>query len=146
MWHTTCCTCRAPGVLHVICIRLRPAHLSIRVGDSSWHSNESVKNSNNNNNNKPWTAPFNAIIIFLFYSILFYSRLCPSIAGSSPPPDLQLLYPLLFCPHRSLLPHNVNSPTTFWSSDWSYSLYLPLCASHSPYITFHSGDVSSPVR
>ena len=47
-------------------------------------------------------------------------------------------------PYRSLLPHNVISPTTFWSSDWSYTLYLPLCASSSPSSIFHSGDVSSP--
>ena len=33
---------------------------------------------------------------FLFYSILFYSRLCPSTAGSSPPPESSIfLCPLL---------------------------------------------------
>ena len=47
-------------------------------------------------------------------------------------------------PYRSLLPHNVISPTTFWSSGWSYTLCLPLCASNSLSIIFHSGDVSSP--
>ena len=37
-------------------------------------------------------------------------------------------------PYRSLLPQNVISPTTFWSSDWSYTLCLTLCASNSPFI------------
>ena len=33
---------------------------------------------------------------------------------------------------------------TFWSSNWSYTLYLPFCASNSPSIIFHAGNVSSP--
>ena len=51
-------------------------------------------------------------------------------------PDV-LCYP---CPYPCLLPHDVISPTTFSSSNWSYTHYLPLCAS----IVFHQGDVSSP--
>ena len=74
-------------------------------------------------------------------SVLLYSRLCPSTAGSSPPSFSVLCYP---CPYYSLLPHNILSPRTFWSSDWSYTLYLLLCASNSPSIIFHSVDVSSP--
>ena len=77
-------------------------------------------------------------------SVLFYSRLCPSTVGSSPKQEssnFALCYP---CPNLSLLPHNVISPMTFWSSDWSYTLYLPLCASNSPSIIFHSSHVSNP--
>ena len=44
----------------------------------------------------------------------------------SPPSFSVLCYPH---PYRSLLPHNVISPTMFSSSNWSYTLYLPLCAS-----------------
>ena len=62
-------------------------------------------------------------------SSLFCSRLCPSIAEvalrQSPPSFSVLCY---LCPYRSLLPHNVISPTTFWSYDRSYTPYLPLCA------------------
>ena len=81
------------------------------------------------------------------YSILFYSilgcvfplqevALCKSLPSFS-----VLCYPR---PYRSLLPYNVISPMTFWSSDWPYTLCLPLCASNSPSVIFHSGDVSSP--
>ena len=34
----------APDVLHVICTRLNPGHLSSCIGDSSWHSEEIVQN------------------------------------------------------------------------------------------------------
>ena len=75
-------------------------------------------------------------------SVLFCSRLCPSTAGSSPLPESSnFLCPLL---SLSIPPPDVISPTTFWTSDWSYTLYLPLCASNSPPIVFHWGDVSSP--
>ena len=78
-------------------------------------------------------------------SVLLCSRLCPSTARSalrqSPPTFSVLRYSCSYC---SLLPHYVISPTTFWSSNWSYALYLPLCASNSPSVVFHSGDVSSP--
>ena len=59
----------------------------------------------------------------------------------SPPTFSLICYP---CPYRSLLPHNVISPMTFQSSNWSYALYLPLSASNSPSIIFLLGDVSSP--
>ena len=36
------------------------------------------------------------------------------------------------CSYRSLLSHNVTSPTTFWSSNWSHALFLPFCASRGP--------------
>ena len=39
---------------------------------------------------------------------------------------------------------NVISPTTFWSSNWSYALYLTFCASNGPRIVIHSGDVPRP--
>ena len=58
----------------------------------------------------------------------------------SPPTFSVLCCP---CPYRSLLPHTVISPVTFWSSNWSYSLCLLLYTSNSPSIVFHSGDVSS---
>ena len=43
-------------MLHVNCTRLRPGHLSVRVGDSLRRSEEIVKK-------KSPFAPFNAIII-----------------------------------------------------------------------------------
>ena len=64
------------------------------------------------------------------YSILLYS----STAESTPPPESNFLCPLLF----------LSIPLPVCSSNWSYTLYLPLCASNSPSIIFHSGDVSSP--
>ena len=39
----------------------------------------------------------------------------------SPPIFSVLCHP---CPYHSLLPYNVISPMTFWSSNWSYALYL----------------------
>ena len=77
-------------------------------------------------------------------SVLFCSRLCLSTARNSPPPEFSnglLCYP---CPYRSLLPHNVISSTTFWSSDWSHTFYLPLRASNYPSVVFLPVDVSSP--
>ena len=49
-WHTTCCRWVAFDVLRVMCTRLRPGHSSVRVGDSSWRSEEMyiVKISNCN--------------------------------------------------------------------------------------------------
>ena len=55
--NTTCCTWQALDVLHVICIRLRPGHLSVHVGDSSRRSEEIVEKSR--------IVPFNAIIIII---------------------------------------------------------------------------------
>ena len=49
-------------VLYVICTRLRPSHLSVRVGDGSQHSEEIVK--------KSWIAPLNAIIIIIIIIII----------------------------------------------------------------------------
>ena len=51
----------------------------------------------------------------------------------SPPTFSVFCYP---CPYRSLLPYNVISPTTFRSSNWSYILYLPLCASNIHLLSF----------
>ena len=42
--NTTCCTWQVLDVLHVICTRLRPGHLSVCVGDGSRCSEEIVKN------------------------------------------------------------------------------------------------------
>ena len=78
----------------------------------------------------------------LFYSVLGCGLPLQEVALRQRPPSFSVLcYP---CPYRSLLPHSVTPPTTFWSSNWSYTLYLPLCASNSPSIIFHLGDVSSP--
>ena len=78
----------------------------------------------------------------LFYSILgCVFPLQEVTLHQSLPSSSDLCYPR---PYRSLLPHNVISPTTFWSSDLSYTLCLSLCACISPSIIFHSGDVSSP--
>ena len=49
MWQMTCCTCWAPDVLHMICTRLHPGHLSVRVGDCKISE----------------IVPFNAIIIII---------------------------------------------------------------------------------
>ena len=70
----------------------------------------------------------------LFCSILFYSRLCPSTAGRSTPPVLQH-FPVLYypCQYRSLLPHNVISLTTFWSSN---CLTLFVCQTKGVCVTF----------
>ena len=61
----------------------------------------------------------------LSYSILFYSRLCPSTAikalYQSPPSFSVLHYP---CPYHSLLPHNVTSP--FLCPLLSLSIPLPV--------------------
>ena len=87
----------------------------------------------------------------MFCTILFYSIFC-SISGcvlplqevalhQSPPTFSVICYPSTY---RSLLPHNAISSMTFWSSGWSYTLCLPLCASNSPSVIFHTGDVSSP--
>ena len=82
------------------------------------------------------------LISSLFYSTLGCVLSLQEVALCQCLPSFSVLcYPR---PYRSLLPHNVISPTTFWSSDCSYTLYRPLCATNSPYIIFHSGDVSSP--
>ena len=70
----------------------------------------------------------------LFCSVLGCVLPLLEVALSQSPPTFSVLcYP---CPYRSLLPHNVIFPTMFWSSSWSYTLCLPLCASDSPSIIF----------
>ena len=49
-------------MLHVICTRLRPGHLSARVRDSSWRSEEIVKKSR--------IAPLNVVIIIIIIIIV----------------------------------------------------------------------------
>ena len=61
-WYTTCCTWWVPDVLHVICTRLRPSHLSARAGDNSWRSEQIVK--------KNRFAPFNTIVIIIIIIII----------------------------------------------------------------------------
>ena len=80
-------------------------------------------------------SPFDCV------SILFYSSMCPSAAGSCRPPleSSNFLYPLL----SLSMPFPDIFPTTFWSSNPSYTLCLSLCASNGPYIVFRSGGVSS---
>ena len=57
---------------------------------------------------------------------------CRKVALCQSPPSFSVLcYP---CPYHSLLPHNVISLMTFWSSDWSYTLYLTL---HSVLLIVH---------
>ena len=93
------------------------------------------------------TTPAVHKVRFYFYSILFYFfvgcvlLLQEAALCQSPPSFSVLCYP---CPYCSLLPHNVISPTT-WSSDWSYTLYLPLCASSSPSIILSFGWCVQPI-
>ena len=71
----------------------------------------------------------------LFCSILGCVLPLQEVALCQSPPTFSVLcYP---CSNLSLLPHNVISSTTLWSSDWSHSFYLPHCASNSPSIIFH---------
>ena len=74
-----------------------------------------------------WVAAQNTFVSFyLFYSILCCVLALQEVALHQSLPSFSVLcYPR---PYRSLLPHNVIFPTTFWSSDWSYTLCLPLCA------------------
>ena len=85
------------------------------------------------------------LVTIVFYSILFHSRLCSSSAGSSPQPESSNF----LCPFPSLFIPLPVAPQCHLSNDvliflLSSTLHLPLCASNSPSITFHSGDVSSP--
>ena len=54
-------------MLRVICTRLRPGHLSVRVGDGSWRSEEIVKKKKK----KSRFAPLNSIIIILVVTFRF---------------------------------------------------------------------------
>ena len=56
----------------------------------------------------------------LFYSILGCVLPLQEVALRQSPPSFSVL--CCPCPYRSLLPHNVVPPTTFWSSNWSYAL------------------------
>ena len=87
------------------------------------------------------THLFYSIYFVLFYSILYCVLPLQEVALHQSPSTFSVL--CCPCPYCSLLPHNVISPSTFWSSNWSYTFYLPLCASESQSIIFHSGDVSS---
>ena len=75
-------------------------------------------------------------------SYLFYSRLCPSTAGSSPPPvfhfslSLAILVHTTPCCHTSSLQWCFGLPTDLTPSV-CYSVLL---------IVFHLGDVSSPFQ
>ena len=60
----------------------------------------------------------------------------------SPPSFSVLCYP---CPYRSLLPHNVISPLMFWSSNQSYALYLPLCATNGSIYYLSFGRCAQPI-
>ena len=81
----------------------------------------------------------------VFYSVLFYSRLCPSTAGSSPPPGssnflcflLSLFIPLPAAPQC----HLSNDVLVF---QLMLCLYLLFCDCNAPPIILYSGDVSSP--
>ena len=92
-----------------------------------------------------WGCSTWTVITILFYSILFYSRLCPSTTGSSPPPESSIS----LCPLLSLSIPFLVAPQCHLSNDvLVFRLILhplsALCASNSPSIIFHSGDVSSP--
>ena len=79
--------------------------------------------------------------IFVFYYILGCVLSLQEVALRQRPPTFAVLcYP---CPYCSLLPHSVISSMTFWSSNWSYTFYLILCASNSQSIISHSANVSS---
>ena len=60
--------------------------------------------------------------LLLFYSILGCVLPLQEVALRQSPPSFSVL--CCPCPYRSLLPHNVISPTPFWSSDCSH--FLPL--------------------
>ena len=60
-WHAANCTRLAPDVLQVICTRLRPGNVSVRVGDCSRRSEATVNN----------------LKLRLTVSLFFFSRVCP---------------------------------------------------------------------
>ena len=62
-------------MLHLICTRLRPGHLSLRVGDSSRRSEETVKKSQ--------IAPFVIIIIVIIIIIIIIITIIIIISSSS---------------------------------------------------------------
>ena len=61
------------------------------------------------------------------------SRLCSAMARSSPPPTSST-FSFHFCPYTrcSLLPHDAISSMMVWSSNRSYTICLPFCASNCP--------------
>ena len=82
--NTTCCTWQALDVLHVIYTRLRPGHLSVRVGDCSQRSEEIVKNLGL----CLWMRFFFFIffffiIIFFFFFFFFFFFLVPWLSSLS---------------------------------------------------------------
>ena len=90
------------------------------------------------------TCPPPLSLSLIFYSILGCFRCClplHEVAIHQSPPTFSVL--CCPCPDCSLLPYNVIFPMTFWSSNWSYTLYLPLCTFNSPSIIFPLADVSS---
>ena len=71
----------------------------------------------------------------LFYSILFYSRLCPSTAGSSPPPESSIF----LCPLLSSFILLLVAPHTMSSLQRRFGLLadLPPSVCHSVLLIVH---------
>ena len=96
-----------------------------------WHNTQSVLDRTRSVCQK--TNPV-FVLTILFYSILSCVFPLQEVALRQCLPSSSVLcYPH---PYRSLLPHNVISPATFWFSDWSYTLCLPLCAFNNHLLSF----------
>ena len=123
-WHDACCTWWAPDVLHVICTRLRPGHLSVRVGDSSQRTEEIVKNLDLR------------LSIDYYYHLHLHLHLgfVHPLQGVALHQCLPLSSVCCFPnPGGSLLLCYVILPSSAWSSSRPLpSPWLPLCASLCP--------------
>ena len=76
---------------------------------------------------------------------IYYAKLYPSTAGSSPLPYASnFCCPLLSLSMLCLVLHDVIFLIMFWFSSWSYNLYLPYCVFNDPSVVIHSGSVPSP--
>ena len=66
---------RTPDVLHVICTQLHSAHFSVHVGDSSPHSEETVKNLD------LWLSIRSLLLLLLFLLsiLLFFVLVCKDL-------------------------------------------------------------------
>ena len=83
-------------------------------------------------------------LFVLFYSVLGCVFPLQEVAFHYASPAFPV--PCYPCSYHSLLLQNVISPSTCWSSNWSYVFYLPFSASNGPFTAVHSGDVPSPFQ
>ena len=95
-------------------------HCHLHRGDWSFHlTNEKKKNVTVNISFMvSFTIIFNVVVLLLLGCVLPLQEVT---FRQSPPIFSILCYP---CPYRSLLPHNVISPTTFCFSNWPATLRL----------------------